>query len=176
MDIRALMPRAAVIVLLAVTVGCATARQDAARSDPERLLQQVFEKGSADANSLQFEGDEASCAAKKVVDGLGARRLQELGLDVPSGKGPTLTVPPLTSAEGHQVFAAFEQCLDLVDQLAGPFARDADLSRTQARCVAKAYLRSGVLEAAVLAPAFDDALNGRIDGVVTSAITACTPT
>jgi hypothetical protein len=109
-----------------------------------------------------------------VADGLGADRLRELGLDVPSRQGPDLTEPPLTEDEGDTVFDAFTDCLDLTEQLTSAFARDAGLPTGQAACVADRYLDSGVLRDSLLAPSFDQALNDRIDHTVEAAITACT--
>jgi hypothetical protein len=134
----------------------------------------VFAQGGEQANSLVFDDDAAACAARHVVDGLGADRLRELGLDVPSRRGPKLTEPPLTAAEGDAVFDAFTACLDLTAQLASAFGRDAGLPSEQAACVADRYLRSGVLQESLLAPSFDPALNARIDDTVQAAITACT--
>jgi hypothetical protein len=166
----------AAVLLVGLVTGCSTAREDGARSDQERLLRSVLEQGSEDPNSLVFEEDAAACAAAAIVDGLGAERLRALGLDVPSRRGPELSSPPLTEAEGDVVFGAFESCLDLVDQLGRAFAQDAELSTRVARCVAERYVDSGVLRDVLLAPGFDPSLNDRIDRTVGEAVGACEAT
>ncbi|MDQ2651196.1 MAG: hypothetical protein M3Z03_16785 [Actinomycetota bacterium] len=164
---------AAVVLVAGLIGGCSTAREDTARSDQERLLRSVLEQGSEDANSLEFDDDAAACAAAAIVDDLGEGRLRELGLDVASRRGPELTSPPLSEAEGDAVFGAFEGCLDLVGQLGRAFARDGELRTSVAECVASRYVDSGVLRDALLAPGSDPELNDRIDRTVLDAIAAC---
>jgi hypothetical protein len=159
--------------VVALLAAC-SASDEGQRSEQERLLQSVFEQGGEEANSLVFDHDAAACAAEHVVESLGADRLRALGLDVPSRRGPDLTEPPLSEAEGDAVYAAFTDCLDLVDQLTTAFGRDADLPDGQAECVAGRYVDSDVLRQSLLAPSFDPALEDRIDSTVQTAISACT--
>ena len=156
--------------------GCSRTTLEDERGPQERLLQSFFEQGSGQANSLGFDARSAACAADAVVRDLGAARLQQLGLDVASGQGPELTEPPLTTAEADAVYAAFDACVDFVDQIGATIGGDSGMPDDVAECVASAYVESGVLREALFADGFDGTLNGRIDGVLADAEQACSAT
>lgn len=156
--------------------GCSRTTSEDRRGPQERLLQSVFEQGAEEANALVFDSSQAACAAHAVVRNLGAVRLQQLGLDVPSRQGPELTEPPLTPEETDLVYAAFDDCIDLVDQIGATIGRDSGLPTDVARCVADVYVDSGVLREALFAANFNGMLNARIDSVLADAAQACTAT
>jgi hypothetical protein len=92
----------------------------------------------------EFTSDEEPrCVADAVVDGLGLERLTRVGLDIDTGKAPTLWQPELTEAEGDVVYAAYDDCLDFESSDIERFMADG-LSRAQAQCASDAYRASGI--------------------------------
>lgn len=161
------------LVGLVAGAGCARGAPVDARGPQERLLQSVFEQSAEEANSLAFDATAAACAARAVVRDLGAVRLQQLGLDVPSRQGPELTEPPLTTEEADLIYMAFVECLDLVAQLGATIGRDSGMPADVSACVASGYVESGVLREALFADELSGTLASRIDSVLADAARAC---
>jgi hypothetical protein len=88
--------------------------------------------------------DEPGCVAEQVVTRIGLERLREVGLDVDAGTPPRLWQPELAEAEGDQVFAAYEHCIDFEQRDVDGFVEDDGLTEDEARCVSRAYRASGI--------------------------------
>jgi hypothetical protein len=127
-------------------------------------------RADPDRGELVFERDEARCVADRVVDGLGAERLLDLGAD-------QRPLDELRFDDGEQriVFDAVRGCIDLAAQVAGFLAADADLPDDVAACVAARYVASGELREALFGRGIDPELEARIDAVLDDALAACTP-
>lgn len=146
---------------------------DSGHSGTVEMLTRFFqESGADDAHALQFDEDGAQCMARGVLEELGEERLEELGLDVAAGRGPTLASPPLEPDEADRVYELTGRCVDLIGQTAALF-EESGLATEEANCVAVEYARSGVLAEALSSEEFDPELNQRIDDAIDAAMAAC---
>lgn len=79
---------------------------------------------------------EARCAASKIVDGLGADRLSELGYR-PATSGASLNDIDLSAAERETVAQLFESCVDMTEGVASLLMGDGHMQSSQATCMAQ---------------------------------------
>jgi hypothetical protein len=148
----------------------------ACSTDPRALdsgeLRQLIVRGLERAdreNALHFTEGEARCTADRVMEAISDDRLKDLGVD----EGFGLSTLDFTPAEQAEVFAALEDCVDLVAQVAETLGTDAGLTDDEARCVAGRYVSSGPFREAIFAERFDPALNERIDRTLAEAAQDC---
>lgn len=143
------MKRRASLLLAGVVLGACSGDDPA---DTERAVEVVAAELVATPRA-EFRDDAAPrCIAEQVVERLGLERLGEVGLDVDRGTPPRLWQPELTEAEGDQVFAAYEHCIDFEQRDVEGFVEDDGLTEDQARCVSRAYRASGIPRAHALEP------------------------
>ena len=144
--------------------------------DPRALdsgeLRQLIVRGLEEAdqeNALHFTEGEAECTADRVMDAISDDRLKDLGVD----EGFGLSTLDFSPREQDAVFAALQECVDLVDQVSEVLGADADLPEAEARCMAERYVASGPFREAIFAERFDAELNQRIDAELAAAAQAC---
>jgi hypothetical protein len=118
---------------------------------------------ASEESRLQTEEDEARCVAEAVVDDLGADRVEALDF--------RLVQPPLTAAEADDVYAAFDDCVQLTDRLTESLS--GDLPPEQARCGAEAYVDSGLLKESLLTKSPTPSFNAQIDSTIAQAVARC---
>lgn len=128
--------------------------------------------GEEDPNALQFDAAAADCMADGLLEGLGAERLQELGLDASGDAEPELSSPSLDDDEATLLYDLTEECTDLRQQVAESFEASG-LDPATAECVAREYAESGLLAAAITSGEYDPELNDRIDAALDAAVAAC---
>ena len=104
-------------------------------SDP--VVQAIAAEMAADEGDMLL-GDrgDAECVAQKTVDGFGAGRLAELGIDVNAGFAEgDLEELGLATAEIEDLFGFLGDCVDLSANLAQGIANNGTLTGQQASCV-----------------------------------------
>jgi hypothetical protein len=145
-------------------------------SDEDRtvgvMVSAMTEHARADFRTEQ----DARCVARGVVDGLGIDRLEELGLDVGRRRGPELTVPPMTDAEGDLVYAAYDECLDFEARDVEHFTANG-LTEEEARCAHERYRSSSVPQTHLLLQDHDEVphpeLHAQVEAEWNGAQAAC---
>jgi hypothetical protein len=132
----------------------------------------------SDSNGLRFTPDEADCAARTVVDGLGVTRIEELRRDVADEFGnegdgvEVLQQPPLDTDEADLVYEAITGCIDFTAQMTDVLV-DNGTPRAAARCMAERYLATDVPRRAIMAAETDPELMGEINAALADVATAC---
>ncbi len=134
----------------------------------------VFDMTQAPLDRNVWVPDEpsATCAARGIVDGLGAARLSELGYR-PGTEGNGLNQVALTSAERELVAERVAGCLDLRDAVGTLLMGNDQMSGADAACIADGIAQRGLLVRFAQAFAFGenvDPLAG--DGALADALLA----
>jgi hypothetical protein len=75
--------------------------------------------------------------------------------------------------EREALFEAFDECLDLADQLTELLDAGGSLTSDQAACVAERYVASDEFREATVSGDYDEELNRRIDAVLADATEGC---
>lgn len=156
------LPAAALSLALALGVLSACSDDGPSEADAAAIEALTGELSSAESR-LETDDDEARCVAEAVVDDLGADRVEALEL--------RLLEPPLTAAEADDVYAAFEDCLELTDRLTESLS--GDLPADQARCGAEAYVESGLLKESMFTESPTPAFNAEVDATIARAVARC---
>ncbi len=102
-----------------------------------------FTDAPPDRNLWVPDEAQATCAARSIVDAIGAPRLSELGYR-PGTDGNGLNQVDLTSAERRTVAERFASCVDLADAVGTILMGDDQMSGAEASCITE-RLREGNL-------------------------------
>jgi hypothetical protein len=95
-----------------------------------------FTAAPADRNLWTPDDAQATCAARSIVDAVGAPRLSELGYR-PGTDGNGLNQVALTSSERQVVAERFASCVDLADAVGTILMGDDQMTGAQADCIAE---------------------------------------
>lgn len=121
------------------------ARDAVAREGPDHTeMLDIVSSGLTEEPRADFESDrQVRCVARRIVKRLGIERLEALGLDTDQRVPPRLYEPGVTSDDRDRIYAAYDGCLDVMqDQIEGYVADG--LSEPEARCIAASYRASGI--------------------------------
>lgn len=102
--------------------------------------------------------DQAECAARRIVEVLGAQRLSEVGYRA-GVQGASLSDIELTEDERIQVADAVQDCVDVVDAVAAMFYGDGRIPATVADCLATGLGEKDQLRPFVVAVVFGTAVD-----------------
>jgi hypothetical protein len=136
---------AVVVLLLALVAGCSDG------SEHDAAVALVAADLVAYPRAELRSDEESACVARGIVERLGIDRLEALGLDLGARQAPRLYGDDLTQDEGDEVYAAYDQCLDLGQRDVEGFMADG-LTERQARCVADGYRATGIPRAHLTEP------------------------
>jgi hypothetical protein len=131
-----------------------------------------------DPNGMQFDDDEADCAAERVVDGLGVARIEELRTEAANEVGSPpegldlLQQPPLDDAEADLVYEAMTACIDFTAQVTEVLV-GAGQTPEDARCMAERYIDTDVPRKAIMAARTSPELTAEINQALATVAAAC---
>lgn len=99
-------------------------------ADPELVAALTAELASDDSG---FPADVAECSAEKIVNGIGADRLSELGVTVDNVDD--VQSIDFTDGELDTIVDSFDDCKPLKELLAEEFSGDGTFSEADAKCL-----------------------------------------
>ena len=180
-----------VLVALAVTVvpfnACMDGPGDDAADPPDTTAPTAEQTAhrvatwftnQSEPTGLQFTADEADCAARGVVDGLGVARIEELRSEAANEVGSTgdgvglLQEPPLEPDEADVVYTAMTGCIDFTAQVTDVLVATGK-PPDAARCMAERLVDTEVPRRAIMAAETDPELMAEINAALTTVATAC---
>lgn len=156
-------PTLAVLLLVTALLLSSCSDDSGGSSDDAPTVEALAEQLVGDEARILADTDEARCVADAVVDDLGADRVEELDF--------RLLQPPLTDDEADDVYGAFEDCFELIDEFTASMSDQ--MTATGARCGATAYVESGLFRENLFVPERDAQLSERIDQTIAQAAFDC---